>query len=293
MQAADAISGSRPGARREAFETYVKRLEGLEKIASSYRGVEKVFAIQAGREIRVIVTPDDVDDARMHVAVRGDRAPDRDGAAVSRARSRSWSSARRGRWTLPAETDRRRGRRDEAFARRSPRRPRALRRARHHARTHRRARGRGSRRARCTCGAKEKACDEAGMHGETIRLPGVDDAGRAARARGPAQRRSRRSTAFSCRCRCPSRSTPQTVIRRIAPREGRGRLPSGERRQAARSATTTASRPARRAGVQVLLQAYGVKTTGTECVIVGRSNIVGQADGEPAGAAGRRRGLRR
>jgi len=64
VQAADAVSGSRPGARREAFETYVKRLTKLEELATGFAGVEKCFAIQAGREIRVVVSPEKVDDAR-------------------------------------------------------------------------------------------------------------------------------------------------------------------------------------------------------------------------------------
>ena len=70
VSAADAISAARPGARRENIETYIKRIEKLEEIAQSIPGVEKTYAVQAGREIRVIVEPDSVSDEEMPLLVR-------------------------------------------------------------------------------------------------------------------------------------------------------------------------------------------------------------------------------
>ena len=70
VQAADAISASRPGARRETLEAYIKRLQELESIADSFDGVDKSYAIQAGREIRIIVKPDKISDSQMELLGR-------------------------------------------------------------------------------------------------------------------------------------------------------------------------------------------------------------------------------
>ena len=70
VQAADAISAARPGARRENVENYVKRLEKLEELTGSFPGVEKAYAIQAGREVRIMVKPEEVSEDNMIILAR-------------------------------------------------------------------------------------------------------------------------------------------------------------------------------------------------------------------------------
>ncbi|MBI5799053.1 MAG: ribonuclease Y [Candidatus Yonathbacteria bacterium] len=70
VKAADAISGSRPGARKDSYEQYIQRLEELEKITKTFPGIEKTYAIQAGREVRVFVTPQEIDDLAAHKLAR-------------------------------------------------------------------------------------------------------------------------------------------------------------------------------------------------------------------------------
>ena len=70
VQAADAVSAARPGARRENVQNYIKRLEKLESIASSFEGVDRTFAIQAGREVRIMVKPEVISDEKMVLVAR-------------------------------------------------------------------------------------------------------------------------------------------------------------------------------------------------------------------------------
>ena len=70
MQIADTLSAARPGARNDSIENYVKRLEQLEEIGNSFEGVEKTYAMQAGREVRVLVKPEEVNDAKAKIIAR-------------------------------------------------------------------------------------------------------------------------------------------------------------------------------------------------------------------------------
>ena len=106
VQAADAISAARPGARRDILESYVKRLEKLEDIADSFKGVSKSFALQAGREIRIMVESEQVTDDEAVWLSRTSRAASRASSNIP-GRSRSPSSAKPAPSTMPNEAGRR------------------------------------------------------------------------------------------------------------------------------------------------------------------------------------------
>ena len=103
VQAADAISAARPGARRENLENYIKRLEKLEEITGSYPGVEKSYAIQAGREVRVMVKPEQVSEDEMVILARELAKTYRGVSWNTPARSRSTSCGRRRSWSTPSK----------------------------------------------------------------------------------------------------------------------------------------------------------------------------------------------
>ena len=92
--AADAISAARPGARRENMESYIKRLETLEALCNGFEGVESSYAVQAGREVRILVQPDKVSDDQVILLGARCRQKDRERAWIIPARSRSASSAK-------------------------------------------------------------------------------------------------------------------------------------------------------------------------------------------------------
>ena len=139
-----------------------------------------------------------------------------------------------------------------------------------------RARRRGPGAATVYVRTKGKACDEAGMHSRDRSAcrptPPRPSCSRSSTGSTPIPG----STASWSSCRCPSTSTPSRVLRRIDPAQGRGRLPPGERRQAARSATRRRSGPPRRPACSRCCSAVGIETTGAHAVIVGRTNIVGK-----------------